>query len=100
MGSPPHTRGTPDEAVRLGAHWGITPAYAGNTYSVLDNGWIVEDHPRIRGEHFFASPHNVVLEGSPPHTRGTLPVLLSKSYISGITPAYAGNTLRSQGTCL
>ena len=50
-GSPPHTRGIHlrQQAVYLGH--GITPAYAGNTYSRRSSPRPAWDHPRIRGEY-------------------------------------------------
>ena len=71
---------------------GITPAYAGNTYSLSLELCRVQDHPRLRGEHPSRShpcwPHI----GSPPPTRGTLDGVRHVFNPCGITPAYAGNT--------
>ena len=92
MGSPPHTRGTPDVQKICKERVGITPAYAGNTrYTsvVVKRGW---DHPRIRGEHFDRIYNGVDWGGSPPHTRGTQTVSHDVLQSPGITPAYAGNT--------
>ena len=51
QGSPPHTRGTHIRLLARRAVVGITPAYTGNTMSVLLLLQRFEDHPRIHGEH-------------------------------------------------
>ena len=51
------------------------------------------DHPRIRGEHWETFLNNSYIEGSPPHTRGTLSIQEEVAQTIGITPAYAGNTM-------
>ena len=56
----------------------------------------VEDHPRIRGNYssiFHASP---VFGGSPPHTRELLKMNLCSGFRAGITPAYAGTTIKNR----
>ena len=93
QGSPPHTRGTPLSGLPVRRVWGITPAYAGNTWIQLNTYPLVKDHPRIRGEHFLGNKKISYTLGSPPHTRGTPPLVRHNSTQSGITPAYAGNTL-------
>ena len=91
-GSPPPTRGTPLRRVEYVSCTGITPAYAGNTYHYPLCMDIMRDHPRLRGEHIKSCSPNVIILGSPPPTRGTLPITV-KCYIHNrITPAYAGNT--------
>ena len=50
-GSPPHTRGTLTCIIIPAKAFGITPAYAGNTWSLLCATVFSQDHPRIRGEH-------------------------------------------------
>ena len=58
------------------------------------------DHPRIRGEYTSTDSLYRFRPGSPPHTRG-IPFLLPRiSPESGITPAYAGNTLLHSSLCL
>ena len=51
MGSPPPTRGTPYSAKPPELTPRITPAYAGNTDLCKDINGVIEDHPRLRGEH-------------------------------------------------
>ena len=91
-GSPPHTRGTPMATAINSFFIGITPAYAGNTSSGLQDLRCIWDHPRIRGEHRAGCLYYAAGRGSPPHTRGTQGKMHGKKKFSRITPAYAGNT--------
>ena len=94
MGSPPPTRGTLEIVYPNGSNIRITPAYAGNT-DLLDR-WDprFQDHPRLRGEHFWQGFRRQRILGSPPPTRGTQEPEVKKTYLDRITPAYAGNTMR------
>ena len=74
----------------------ITPAYAGNTLNVFYMQHNRQDHPRLRGEHEIGIISRDKIVGSPPLTRGTLDAAIPKLNSVGITPAYAGNTLRSR----
>ena len=96
LGSPPLTRGTlllP--AARMG-DFGITPAYAGNTLFLSFFFSPLQDHPRLRGEHDTCADFACVRLGSPPLTRGTPAARQCGNRHNGITPAYAGNTKKSQ----
>ena len=53
----------------------------------------MQDHPRIHGEHMLTVFLLKSISGSPPHTRGTQGVVSKETQLSGITPAYTGNTL-------
>ena len=53
-GSPPLTRGIHRIAVHRVSVLGITPAYAGNTVTLLGECLRRQDHPRLRGEYFSA----------------------------------------------
>ena len=92
-GSPPPTRGTLSYIALLVIVIRITPAYAGNTFKHADTRIIIRDHPRLRGEHRPVLCLPFVLPGSPPPTRGTLLFFEKHTTSSGITPAYAGNTV-------
>ena len=50
--------------------WGITPAYAGNTYASRQNNLPEGDHPRLRGEYTPSLAPIAAIWGSPPLTRG------------------------------
>ena len=91
-GSPPHTWGTHRASLWGSKGRGITPAYAGNTSRPHKAYGIIWDHPRIRGEHVKPATFVLFITGSPPHTRGTQPITVTKSIRGRITPAYAGNT--------
>ena len=51
-----------------------------------------EDHPRIRGEHYFKRLASRFKPGSSPHSRGTLTRAYCPQCLQGIIPAFAGNT--------
>ena len=71
-GSPPHARGILPAVPERVALVGITPACAGNTYSVKLFFSVLRDHPRMRGEYFDWSTRIKNKMGSPPHARGIL----------------------------
>ena len=95
-GSPPPTRGTRLFDVYERKFKGITPAYAGNTRWLWLHRGLSRDHPRLRGEHLFSFILLGLNMGSPPPTRGTQFMGLTKSQPYGITPAYAGNTIKDK----
>ena len=70
----------------------ITPACAGNTSCSPAIHHEKQDHPRMRGEHPSECLYTCILQGSPPHARGTRKVVINDSTVKGITPACAGNT--------
>ena len=51
VGSPPLTRGLQLAPGTLREEHGITPAYAGTTYSQRSDFRCVKDHPRLRGDY-------------------------------------------------
>ena len=73
---------------------GITPAYAGNTEVCYMSERACRDHPRLRWEYQYFPARGKNEVGSPPLTRG----IQQRKHIigtsQGITPAYAGNTLK------
>ena len=70
VGSSPHTRGAPSQAICNATAAGIIPAYAGSTVNLLVSHFRPSDHPRIRGEHGLSTPTRQDRSGSSPHTRG------------------------------
>ena len=95
MGSPPHTRGIPRTAEKRRRRHGFTPAYAGNTRSLISLDKTYRVHPRIRGEYIKGQCEKAGFKGSPPHTRGIPALAALVIVINGFTPAYAGNTTLS-----
>ena len=93
-GSPPRMRGTRPVETKKPGDRGITPAYAGNTTLIfVCTSWL-EDHPRVCGEHIRHNSPLLPLRGSPPRMRGTPYGYKVENGQYGITPAYAGNTIR------
>ena len=97
-GSPPPTRGTQVYPLRQNHNQGITPAYAGNTYITCITQVSFQDHPRLRGEHLLQVYQQDFFLGSPPPTRGTHDDEMGAPHMHRITPAYAGNTKKANGT--
>ena len=91
-GSSPHTRGAHGGLLVLAGGAGIIPAYAGSTNFDRLLYYDTEDHPRIRGEHFFVTFRDARLLGSSPHTRGALVCEARFVAVAGIIPGYAGST--------
>ena len=85
-------RGTLDQLVLVGARIGIIPAYAGNTEGTTAVTGKNLDHPRVCGEHIASRKFPVYAPGSSPRMRGTHIGTDGVAYLSGIIPAYAGNT--------
>ena len=54
---------------------------------------VCRDHPRICGEHLAAYTGEIEELGSSPHMRGTPRLRCVTPSLSGIIPAYAGNTV-------
>ena len=91
-GSPPRMRERRLNSFSCHSCAGITPAYAGKTYSASSAHGKRWDHPRVCGKDFnstklFASP-----SGSPPRMRERLDGVLWYVRLLRITPAYAGKT--------
>jgi len=93
-GSPPRARGTGRRPAPPGRAGRITPACAGNSPAASTPGHRRRDHPRVRGEQFWAGLGNGVAGGSPPRARGTAAGRLPRHPGRGITPACAGNSRR------
>ena len=92
--SSPHTRGARLRPLKDFAPRPIIPAYAGSTADPPTRQTILDDHPRIRGEHGFGMVKDGLKWGSSPHTRGALRSSSSGFLSLGIIPAYAGSTRR------
>ena len=91
-GSSPRMRGTRNEHFVFHLATGIIPAYAGNTSASNRARWCARDHPRVCGEHAYAVVDGSFQWGSSPRMRGTPFDVSDFPMLSGIIPAYAGNT--------
>ena len=91
-GSSPHTRGARLGRPGPGLRRRIIPAYAGSTIDDLEGEDLLEDHPRIRGEHRRVVETAIASDGSSPHTRGALQEDFAGVAECRIIPAYAGST--------
>ena len=92
MGSPPRMRGPRESVVSEVGETRITPAYAGTTSSSPAPKGMVEDHPRVCGDHGNVPLSGMCPLGSPPRMRGPRGPLRRGSGLLRITPAYAGTT--------
>ena len=75
---------------------GITPAWAGKRRCTRLDAGHRRDHPRVGGEKEPYSVFRLSQQGSPPHRRGKVSVMLSIPAHIGITPAWAGKRAASQ----
>ena len=95
MGSPPRMRGRVLGPASLMLATGITPAYAGKSGRCRDWRPCAQDHPRVCGEENHTGMVDAYKSGSPPRMRGRVRYLDGITVKAGITPAYAGKSLRS-----
>ena len=70
----------------------IIPAYAGSTRYAPYSHSVLQDHPRVCGEHFKGSMKNTLNSGSSPRMRGALISVSNDKKPVRIIPAYAGST--------
>ena len=92
-GSPPRMRGKVFDADYSILRSGITPAYAGKSYTRTCYAYNVRDHPRVCGEKISSVQTENTQEGSPPRMRGKAVYKDIKRAAAGITPAYAGKSV-------
>ena len=71
---------------------GITPAYAGKRTCKTQSLAATWDHPRVCGEKVCLRRRLRMPVGSPPRMRGKAGFLRASSFLTGITPAYAGKS--------
>ena len=69
-GSPPHSRGIRWRCKEGRRSLRLTPAFAGNTHSMVVMRCSHPAHPRIRGEYGSMTIIELIAAGSPPHSRG------------------------------
>ena len=94
-GSPPLARGTYRAHRDEYSGDRITPACAGNIYGIEPAHARLQDHPRLRGEHWGRGNSPNFRIGSPPLARGTCCCAPWVEVCARITPACAGNILES-----
>ena len=95
-GSPPPMRGKGELPCPVNGLNGITPAYAGKSFFDDPPKSLFEDHPRLCGEKTKSRCRFSSSKGSPPPMRGKVLQQSDRKPHSGITPAYAGKSVRSQ----
>ena len=71
---------------------GITPAYAGKSFTLLIQFRGQRDHPRLCGEKFTHLRAFFHFVGSPPPMRGKVFLPRGAGLVIRITPAYAGKS--------
>ena len=86
-------RGTRAVRAACGRAGGIIPAYAGNTRWMIPPVRARGDHPRVCGEHCGEHSASFGVLGSSPRMRGTHSRCRRAANVTGIIPAYAGNTM-------
>ena len=91
-GSPPPMRGKDMQDTISETSKGITPAYAGKSFTTQLESTKDEDHPRLCGEKIKTFLQSRGAWGSPPPMRGKVGRLDSVLTGFGITPAYAGKS--------
>ena len=94
QGSPPRGRGKVDTGSSVPGGIGITPAWAGKSEYYRRIYQTKGDHPRVGGEKWFLMNLSRKELGSPPRGRGKEMSLPSCIRWKGITPAWAGKSLR------
>ncbi len=95
LGSPPHARGIPIAVCRFWCSSGLTPACAGNTARHSPDTEKSLAHPRMRGEYCGRGDLRPAQPGSPPRARGILDEADRLNLQTGLTPACAGNTVKT-----
>ena len=99
-GSPPRMRGKDILLRKTMRSNRITPAYAGKSVPCYRSAPASGDHPRVCGEKTRSPSFIVVKRGSPPRMRGKGKGAAARKLRAGITPAYAGKSLRHCCFCV
>ena len=94
LGSPPRMRGKGCIFIQHDVRNGITPAYAGKRTTYVKHLQFSRNHPRVCGEKDRTIAVQNQPQGSPPRVRGKVTRLYALADKEGITPAYAGKSLR------
>ena len=99
QGSPPRMRGKAGYTPQRSCSPGITPAYAGKSWSAICFRQYSQDHPRVCGEKKDMIAAGINPIGSPPRMRGKGYTRTFQQTYKRITPAYAGKSRRHQRPC-
>ena len=94
QGSPPRMRGKGISVVGMIQLIGITPAYAGKSFTFPMAFADAKDHPRVCGEKSAKLVFPQKTAGSPPRMRGKVRRERGPMRSRRITPAYAGKSTR------
>ena len=94
LGSPPRMRGKVELVHQTEGKVGITPACAGKSSHQHGAGRWRRDHPRVCGEKGCCKFSSRNHSGSPPRMRGKDLSDNELQVLDGITPAYAGKSVR------
>ena len=97
-GSPPRMRGKGQGFQVCKVARGINPACAGKSFRDNLVSRQLQDHPCVCGEKIFRLSGFTKDEGSPPHVRGKDDLVKLINLIFGITPAYAGKSVRRENS--
>ena len=92
-GSPPRMREKRIVTVVQTLAPGITPAYAGKTFTSKMGNYTFRDHPRVCGKNQLPYSNFSFVKGSPPRMREKQRRYCKRWCWGGITPAYAGKTV-------
>ena len=99
LGSPPRGRGKAIPQDPLPDQEGITPAWAGKRWVWCWPPPPLGDHPRVGGEKSDPGVVTNSIKGSPPRGRGKAYRAAGHCTRLGITPAWAGKSLKSVRQC-
>ena len=94
LGSPPRVRGKVFAVALCIDFLRITPACAGKRTGTVCCQICAQDHPRVCGEKTAREFITYLIQGSPPRVRGKAAALARQAVQHGITPAYAGKSIR------
>ena len=92
FGSSPHARGKQRRADLDHRRTRLIPACAGKTAGVWRTKYVLEAHPRMRGENEWSYSSSRPTKGSSPHARGKLCLGAASWVERGLIPACAGKT--------
>ena len=96
LGSPPRMRGKDRKDTDDAGIERITPAYAGKRQPDGQRRQLHRDHPRVCGEKSLPPRPMRAQRGSPPRMRGKENSSPKRLPTIGITPAYAGKSIRTR----